>query len=135
MIETSSISSHTFARFPPLQVIIINCPWFFSQLFKIAKMVLSESLTSKAAVCGGTIVPNGLSDCPWASQHIAPAVLPDFVGGSCNKCEPGCVGETKNDQTKMKAGGKMAPPPKEGEELPPPPQGGGWLPSSLSGWW
>ena len=37
------------------KVIIINAPWFFKQLWKIATMVLSESLTSKGLdiVCPG----------------------------------------------------------------------------------
>ena len=114
------------------RVILINSPWFFSQLWKIAKMVLSQSLTSKASVCGGTIVPHGMGACSWASANVDPDLLPTFVGGNCDKCPGGCVGNTTNDQTKMKAGGDAAPIPKEGEPLPPPPAGQkGWL----GGWW
>jgi hypothetical protein len=43
------------------QVVIINAPWFMSQLWKIAKMMLSESLTGKVAMCSGAIVPDGMS--------------------------------------------------------------------------
>jgi hypothetical protein len=63
------------------QVIVLNAPWFFKQLWKIATMVLSESLTSKVGMCGGTIVPGELGKCPWASKHLAVEDMPTFVGG------------------------------------------------------
>ena len=59
--------SRSFSR----QVIIINAPWFFRQLWKIATAVLSESLTSKVGMCGGTIVAGELGKCPYASKHVA----------------------------------------------------------------
>lgn len=62
-------------------MIILNAPWFFKQLWKIATMVLSESLTSKVGMCGGTIVAGELGKCPWASKHLAVEDMPTFVGG------------------------------------------------------
>ena len=70
-----------FCLNPVLTVIILNAPWFFKQLWKIATMVLSESLTSKVGMCGGTIVPGELGKCPWASKHLAVEDMPTFVGG------------------------------------------------------
>jgi hypothetical protein len=74
------------------KVIIINAPWFFKQLWKMATMVLSESLTSKVGMCTGTIEPGKLSECPWASKHLRPEDMPTFVGGTCS-CPDGCVGK------------------------------------------
>lgn len=71
------------------QVIILNAPWFFKQLWKIATMVLSESLTSKVGMCGGTIVPGELGKCPWASKHLAVEDMPTFVGGDRYDCSCG----------------------------------------------
>jgi hypothetical protein len=39
----------------------MNAPWFMSQLWKVAKMMLSESLTGKVGMCQGAIVPDGMS--------------------------------------------------------------------------
>jgi hypothetical protein len=83
------------------KVIIINAPWFMAQLWKIATMVLSESLTGKASMCGGTIAEGELMKCPYASKNINIADLPTFVGGTCN-CKGGCVGGVPNDCTTMK---------------------------------
>ena len=103
-------------------------------------MVLSESLTNKVGMCGGTIQPLGLTGCPWASAHVSLEALPTFVGGSCDKCVPGCVGDVANDCVVMKAGGAaiQAPPPEEAaadlaqaENKATEGGGGGWL----SGWW
>lgn len=49
----------SFTRF--VKVVIMNAPWFFQQLWKIARMVLSESLTGKVSMCTGVIVPDGMS--------------------------------------------------------------------------
>lgn len=39
------------------KVIIINAPWFMSQLWKVATMVLSESLTGKVRVSKAPPLP------------------------------------------------------------------------------
>lgn len=56
------------------RVVIINAPWFMKQLFKVARMILSERLTSKASMCMGHFTPgeepNKLHECPWASKQL-----------------------------------------------------------------
>lgn len=116
------------------KVIIINAPWFFKQLWKIATMVLSESLTSKVGMCTGTITPGKLMECPWASKNLRPEDMPTFVGGTC-ECEGGCVGDVPNDHCTVKGIDLVAQEEEEwseeeGEEEAAPAAGGGWF----SGW-
>lgn len=120
------------------KVIILNAPWFFKQLWKIATMVLSESLTSKVGMCGGTIVPGELGKCPWASKNLALEDMPTFVGGTCS-CPGGCVGDVPNDCTTVKGSDIIEQEEEEYEEEEEeaadgsgkPAASGGWL----SGWW
>ncbi len=82
-----------------------------------------------------------IAACPYASTHFdSLEQLPSFVGGSCRKCVPGCVGEVTNDCTTIKAGGVAVEPTEaerqaleqqSGEAAPPANAAGGWL----SGWW
>jgi hypothetical protein len=66
--------------------------------------------------------------CPYASaQFDSLEQLPSFVGGSCRKCVPGCVGDVTNDFSTIKAGGVAAEAPPEKQEEKP----SGWL----GGWW
>lgn len=76
-------------------------------------MILSERLTSKAAMCMGQFEPghgeeekkiacvflnlvpepNRMSECPWASKQLKAEEVPTFVGGMCRCPEKGgCVG-------------------------------------------
>ncbi len=99
--EASAIAKNLYPQLLE-KVIIVNAPWFMSQLWKVATMVLSESLTGKVAMCGGTIAPGQLGACPYASKNINIDELPSFVGGTCSKCEGKCVGGIANDSTTMK---------------------------------
>ncbi len=83
--KASEIAKHLYPQLLE-KVVILNAPWFMSQLWKIAKMMLSESLTGKVAMCRGTIAPDGMLACPYARANFASMEeLPSFVGGSCRK--------------------------------------------------
>lgn len=84
----------------------------------------------QAAFCGGTIAPGELSKCPYASANVKPEVLPSFVGGTCDKCVPGCIGGVPNVCTTIKASDEVAP---QVQDAPPQEEssggGGGWFSS------
>ncbi len=56
MNKSSEIAQHLYPQLLE-RVAIINAPWFMKQLWKIARMILSERLTSKAAMCMGQFEP------------------------------------------------------------------------------
>lgn len=79
------------------------------QLWKVARMILSERLTSKAAMCMGHFEPgeepNKLHECPWASKQLVAEEVPTFVGGKCTCAEKGgCCGGVANDNYEPKKG-------------------------------
>lgn len=84
MNKSSEIAQHLYPQLLE-RVAIINAPWFMKQLWKIARMILSERLTSKAAMCMGQFEPgaepNRMMECPWASKQLRPEEVPTFVGG------------------------------------------------------
>ena len=126
MNKSSEIAQHLYPQLLE-RVAITNPPWMMKQLWKVAKMILSERLTSKAAMCMGQFEPgeepNRMHECPWASKQLRVEEVPTFVGGTCNcKDKGGCVGGVANDCYEPKKG-----PTKEeqaaaalaaGEELP-----------------
>ncbi len=72
-------------------------------------MILSERLTSKAAMCMGQFEPgaepNRLHECPWASKQLRAEETPTFVGGKCEcRDKGGCVGGIANDNYEPKKG-------------------------------
>ena len=103
MNKSSEIAQHLYPQLLE-RVAIINAPWFMKQLWKIARMILSERLTSKAAMCMGQFEPgkrrgsefiislniflltgkepNRMMECPWASKQLKPEEVPTFVGGT-----------------------------------------------------
>jgi hypothetical protein len=129
------------------------CDVSFRQLWKIATAVLSESLTSKVGMCGGTIAPGELGKCPYASKllalegscffvffffvaHLWTLDMPTFVGGTCS-CPGGCVGDVPNDCAVVKGSDivqqeeeEFEDEDEEGKEKAAPAAGGGWF----SGW-
>lgn len=56
MNKSSEIAQHLYPQLLE-RVAIVNAPWFMKQLWKIARMILSERLTSKAAMCMGQFEP------------------------------------------------------------------------------
>ncbi len=70
--KASEIAKHLYPQLLD-KVVIINAPWFMSQLWKVAKMVLSESLTGKVAMCSGSIVPDGMSGNRDKPSHFFPS--------------------------------------------------------------
>lgn len=113
--KSSEVALHLYPQLLE-RVVIINAPWFMKQLFKVARLVLSERLTSKASMCMGHFTPgeepNRLHECPWASKQLDAKDVPSFVGGTCYcKDKIGCIGGVANDSYEPKKG----PPKKEGE--------------------
>jgi len=99
--KSSEVALHLYPQLLE-RVVIINAPWFMKQLFKVARMVLSERLTSKASMCLGHFTPgedpNRFAECPWASKQLEAKDVPTFVGGLCNcKDKIGCIGSYPND--------------------------------------
>jgi len=108
MNKSSEIAQHLYPQLLE-RVAIINAPWFMKQLWKVARMILSERLTSKAAMCMGQFEPgqepNRMHECPWASKQLRPEETPSFVGGMCMcKDKGGCVGGIPNDNYEPKKG-------------------------------
>lgn len=108
MNKSSEIAQHLYPQLLE-RVAITNPPWMMKQLWKIARMILSERLTSKAAMCMGHFEPgeepNRMHECPWASKQLRPEEVPTFVGGMCEcKEKGGCVGGIANDNYEPKKG-------------------------------
>jgi len=110
--KSSEVALHLYPQLLE-RVVIINAPWFMKQLFKVARVILSERLTSKASMCLGHFTPgeepNRMLECPWASKQLDPKDVPTFVGGLCNckdKGKIGCIGSYPNDSYEPKRPGK-----------------------------
>lgn len=108
MNKSSEIAQHLYPQLLE-RVAIVNAPWFMKQLWKVARMILSERLTSKAAMCMGQFEcgaePNRLHECPWASKQLVAEEVPSFVGGKCFCTDKGgCCGGTPNDSYEPKKG-------------------------------